>query len=419
MRRLYLKIYLSFLAIIAAVAILAPLGWWMFGPPTEDTRIYDSLGKLAAKGLPPIAAPMGKQQQAINALARELDVRLSLYGPGRKLIASSGRPLPPPRENHGGWQFMRKIGPVIVLHLPDGRTLIAAHKHGKHAPFGPVLFILAIVVFSLGVYLLAKRLTGRLERLQSGVERFGEGDLSARVTIEGKDEIAELAKRFNHTAGHIEQLVKSQKNMLATASHELRTPLARLRMAVDLFATDPRPALKTELEQNIRELDRLIDEILLSSKLEANENHRPLEVLDLLGLLAEEASHYRANVGGESVMIEGEAHLLRRLLRNLLENAQRYGDATPVDAEVRHDEGYAILTVCDRGTGVPATERDRIFEPFYRPADVAEGSHGGVGLGLSLVRQIAERHGGSVTCLPREGGGSCFELRLPLDPSGL
>lgn len=417
MHRLYLKIYASFLAIIALVAVLAPLGWWMFGPSAEDARVFQSLGKLAAHALPPLRAPMKEQQAAVSQLSQELNIRISLYSPRGRHIASSHRPLPPRHRDDRGWKFERKIGPVFTAQLPDGRRLVVAHLHPPRTAFGPVMLLLGFIVFSLGVYVLARRLTGRLERLQAGVERLGAGDLSARVCVEGKDEVAELASRFNETAERIETLVTAQKNMLATTSHELRTPLTRMRMALDLLFKQPDQQHRDELERNIEELDRLIDEILLSEKLNAGNRERRLEEIDLLGLLAEEAAYYDASIGGTPVMVEGEAHLLRRVIRNLLENARRYGESA-IDAEVLVMGDHAVLRVCDRGAGVPEADRQRIFEPFYRPAHLAEGAHGGFGLGLSLVKQITEQHGGTIRCLPRDGGGSCFELKLPESVNG-
>jgi signal transduction histidine kinase len=109
--------------------------------------------------------------------------------------------------------------------------------------------------------------------------------------------------------------------------------------------------------------------------------------------------------------VQGDERLLRRALRNLLENARRYG-GEEVLLELGRGDGRVRAAVCDRGPGVPADMRERIFEPFFRLAGHAE-KQGGVGLGLSLVRQIAHRHEGSVRCEPREGGGSCFVLELP------
>jgi two-component system sensor histidine kinase RstB len=129
-------------------------------------------------------------------------------------------------------------------------------------------------------------------------------------------------------------------------------------------------------------------------------------------MAAEEAARVDAAVVGAPTSVVGEDRLLRRALRNLLENARRYGGAE-VEVSVEAQGGQAVVRVSDRGPGVPEAMRERIFESFFRLPGHAEQA-GGVGLGLSLVRQIAQRHGGSVRCEGREGGGSCFVLSLPL-----
>jgi signal transduction histidine kinase len=111
------------------------------------------------------------------------------------------------------------------------------------------------------------------------------------------------------------------------------------------------------------------------------------------------------------VTLRGDARLLRRLVRNLLENAARHG-APPVEASVHASGGQARVRVCDRGPGVPEDERERIFAPFYRPSSRPSADVGS-GLGLALVREIARRHGGEVRCQGRDGGGTCFEVELP------
>jgi len=183
-------------------------------------------------------------------------------------------------------------------------------------------------------------------------------------------------------------------------------------MALNLFMQNPKPELERELTQNIQELDHLIDEVLLASKLDTIDQLHHIETIDLLGLLAEEAIHYQVDISGEPAMLEGDAYLLRRLIRNLLENARRYGGDTPPEFSVKQQDQTTILTACDRGRGVPESERKYIFDAFYRPPYIPEGAHGGAGLGLSLVKQIAEQHHGSVTCHPRHGGGTCFEVQL-------
>jgi signal transduction histidine kinase len=290
-------------------------------------------------------------------------------------------------------------------------------RRERSPPLVPLGLVLTLGLLAIGVavgaYPVVRRATRRLERLQASVEALGAGDLAARVTVEGRDEVATLASSFNRSAERIERLVSAHKTLLANASHELRSPLARIRMAVEMLKTDAKPELRTELERDIAELDVLVDEILLASRLDAGPAPDAREDVDFLALAAEECARVDAALDGEPVTVRGEPRLLRRLIRNLLENARRYGAGSPIEVRVgRSAHGGAELRVCDRGPGVPEAERERIFEPFYRPAGARE-REGGVGLGLALVRQIARRHGGDATCLARDGGGSCFAVLLP------
>jgi signal transduction histidine kinase len=257
-------------------------------------------------------------------------------------------------------------------------------------------------------------MTRRLERLQQRVDALGGGDLKARVDIEGRDEVADLARSFNRAAERIERLVGAQRSMLAGASHELRSPLARIRVAAELLGESAPAELREQLGRDVEELDELVAELLTASRLQALPGPERAEEVDLLALLAEEGARAAAEVEGTPVHVRGDRRLLRRMARNLLENAHRYGGGSAVEASVVPEGRWAVLRVEDRGPGVPEAERERIFEPFYRPAGWREGPEGGVGLGLALVRQIARHHGGDARCLPREGGGSCFEVRLPV-----
>jgi signal transduction histidine kinase len=302
-------------------------------------------------------------------------------------------------------------GPTVAFYLPDGRWTVLQWQQ-RRRPLGGlfILFLLALAI-ALGAYPIVRRLTRRLERLQRRVEALGAGDLSARVEVEGHDEVAHLARSFNQAAERIAQLVQAQRTMLASASHELRSPLTRMRMAVELFAG--RPELQQRLVQDIAELDALIGEILLASRLQALERLEATEDVDLLAVLAEEGARVAADVSGTPVCLQGDPRLLRRLMRNLLENAQRYAAHTQIEASVRAlAPTGAWLQIADRGPGIPDHERERIFAPFYRLPGMREGHDAGVGLGLALVRQIARHHQGDVRCVPRPGGGTCFEVAL-------
>ncbi|MDP9109682.1 MAG: HAMP domain-containing histidine kinase, partial [Pseudomonadota bacterium] len=341
---------------------------------------------------------------------------LALYSVQGMLLATAGHPLPArdPRQIASGW--LGGHPPVFALKLPDGRWLLGAHNHPRgHAPGLGLTTALALIALAVGLASLplVRRLTRRLERLQQSVEALGTGQLSTRVAVEGDDEVARLAASFNRSAAHIETLMQAQRNLLANASHELRSPLARIRMAIELLPADSPPNLRAELAHNIVELDQLVDEILLASRLEAGANMpQQRDAVALTAIAAEEAARVGATLPADDVVVQGDARLLRRLLRNLLENAQRHGGAGPISVALARQASGIEIQVCDRGPGVPADQREAIFEPFYRLPGSRERD-GGSGLDLSLVRQIARHHGGDVHCTARDGGGSCFVVTLP------
>lgn len=411
MRRLYLQIYLTFVGILLLFGILASIAWYVTAPNLQDRQALDGLGAVMGDVLPGPQQPQSALQAALQRLASQLpNHRFTVRSADGTLLASVGEPLaaPPADSRRSRWTG---FGPTLALRLPDARWLIVQRLH-RQQHFGWLLTLaLLATAIVIGSYPIVRRITGRLERLQGRVDALGAGALATRVEVEGNDEVANLARSFNRAADRIERLVNAQRTALAGVSHELRSPLARIRMAVELLQDGERPELRARLTQDIAELDDLIGELLLASRLDTFDRLERSEEVDLLALLAEEATRANANVMGKPVSIQGDPRMLRRLLRNLLDNARRYADGSPIEATIEPlDHGGALLRIADRGPGVPVAERERIFEPFYRSA--SERSDRGVGLGLSLVRQIARHHDGEVHCLPREGGGTCFEVKL-------
>jgi signal transduction histidine kinase len=240
---------------------------------------------------------------------------------------------------------------------------------------------------------------------------LGTGDLTARVPVVGCDEVSSLATSFNQAAERIESLLFSHKKLLANASHELRSPLTRIRLALEMQAEHPTPELFAEMQRNISELDQLIEEILLASRLDALREPITTAQFDLTALLADECTHAGAQSELAALTLNGDVRLIRRMLRNLLENARRHG-GDMISVTMNSTETELIIRVQDNGNGIPESEHERIFEPFYRPAGSRE-KEGSYGLGLSLVRQIAQHHRGNVRCLSSPQGGTCFEVRLP------
>ena len=462
MRSLYLRIWLT---VIVTLALFAGASGLLVQHHLDQeharnqaalTERIAAWGDLIQRSLPAASAPPEVQSEALRDWSQRLRVPMALQDEQGHRIAASD-------------SFIRREGDKSLMHaaiyqikLDDGRSLYVMRPNmlkpplnsdpsvppdediggfgGERHPLagdnrGPPPFMLAgvlprgvspglgllalvVVLFlaiAVGAYPVVRRLTRRLETLKRGVEAFGRGALDRRVEVEGRDEVATLATSFNLAAERVEALVRSHKSLLANASHELRSPLARLKMATAMMsdaAPEDREHLRSEINTDIAELDSLVDEVLLASRLEAAPEPEHLESVELLALAVEEGARVDAGVEGAPVSVDGEERLLRRALRNLLENARRYGGGEiRVDLEDKGAAGVQIR-VTDNGPGVPEAYRERIFEPFFRLPGHAERA-GGVGLGLALVRQIVERHHGQIRCVRPPEGGGCFVIDLP------
>ncbi|MFC8569015.1 ATP-binding protein [Streptomyces sp. NPDC057245] len=255
-------------------------------------------------------------------------------------------------------------------------------------------------------------------------------DLARRVPVPGThDEVARLASTTNETLTALESSVERQRRFVADASHELRSPIASLRTQLEVAAAHPELLdLDGAVEDTVR-LQRLAADLLLLARLDAGE--RPADVrVDLAALAREEAEgrrgvSVRADPG---VTVAGSRGQLGRVLANLLDNAQRHARST-VEVSVRRDAapregdtvggggsgegGVAVVAVADDGEGVPEADRERIFERFVRLDAARSRDDGGAGLGLAIARDVAVRHGGTLTVHDAPAGGALFELRLP------
>jgi two-component system, OmpR family, sensor kinase len=464
--RLYVRIWLAVVLSVAVLIFLVGWAWresaerkladYSSSPVVREVVVRNAAGEVIGTAT---AAPrvLGMGTEFSLTLTQPLAagdvVNLQMPRP-RRLNPQTGElePLRPQELRERAERFDRRMRPDRLDHFlaMGGPPSMADDNRWFRPPFGFVWMLMLVgLAVALGTYPLIRRLTKRLNTLQSGVEQWGQGDLSTRVKVSGNDEVAFLAERFNTAASRIEALVGSHKSLLANASHELRSPLTRIKMGLELMtptvgtdvsalppegANFPRGGSsgnsaaqlifdkhKDEISRNINELDQLIDEILLASRLDsAQADVGMFETVDLTGLAAEECAKSGAELhvlSESAIAVQGVPKLLRRLMRNLLENANRYAKAGSTQAVVlslNMEAKQVVLHVTDHGPGVPVELRERIFEPFYRAPSASERD-GGVGLGLALVKSIAQRHGGSVKCeAAASGQGACFVVVLPL-----
>ncbi|MBV8617915.1 MAG: HAMP domain-containing protein [Curvibacter sp.] len=408
-----------------ALLTLAVIFAWRLAaePPLREAVVRDAAGHIVGNGALRVRPP--RPDNAEEGDAEHPPPPAPPPGDQPPPLVAKG--MPPPPDGLQAPHPPLRSGPEFVVTMKDGEVLHVhlprqPHTFWSRPPFGFFWTLgLAAVAVALATYPIIRKLTRRLEELQRGVERWGDGDLSVRVPVQGHDEVAYLAGRFNHAAERIETLMQSHKALLANASHELRSPLARIRMGIELMGAPTASTFQNEIKRNIAELDQLIDEILLASRLDASEaDMGTLEAVELTGLAAEECARVDAELeaadAGPELVVHGVSKLLRRAVRNLLENARRYGGQGEIVLSLSRQGPMALLAVSDRGPGVPPALRERIFEPFYRLPGASERD-GGVGLGLALVKSIAERHGGTVHCEDHEGGGARFVLTLPYTPA--
>jgi signal transduction histidine kinase len=440
-RRLYVHLYVALLASALVCLVVAAIAFRLLrdsgGPPAERLR---RAAELVSERLPDARAADARAR--LVPIADEFAVEIIAGDDGGPRVGvPSPRAFPFPHRPALG-RRRERFGPVLAIPL-DGDGWAALRPRGPFRqlrlhPFFATLVVLALVM-AVGSYPVARRVTRRLETLTRAVEQWGGGDLGHRVPVSGDDEIGALGATFNQAAERLDLLVGQQRQMLANASHELRSPLARLRMGLELIAEEPdatrRQGMVREIHRDIVDLDGLIEDVLLFARTDVRVPTRALVSIDLRTLVEEEAGRTGAVVDvGASPTMAGDVVLLRHLVRNLLENAQRHGGGNAAHALIAVDDLAIHLTVEDQGPGVPDEDRERIFAPFYRrasgtgsvespgqsPAPGAVQSTGH-GLGLALVRQVARYHGGEVAYQSRPGGGSRFTVTLPIkvpEPGG-
>jgi two-component system, OmpR family, sensor kinase len=366
-------------------------------------------------------------------------VRMTLYDADGILLGAAGPVFPLPGETQlaelrrsGEEGFTGEEAKLSVAHYQEG----VFRGYGFVAPaepfsifFGWPQALLVLGAIALIAWPLAISLTGPVRALSETMHRFGTGDLSARVARPGSDEIGELALGFNRLAARIQDLLQSEKMLLAGVSHELRTPLQQIRLALELAMDGGGPPDARHLASvsaDLDDLDELLSDILVVARLDPARTasdallaKHPVLPDELIAECVEhfEASHPDRTLtwaeGPPLPPCELDARFVRRAILNLLENAARYSpQSEPIELAAKADRRHLFVSVSDKGQGIPSELHSRIFEPFFQ-GDAARGDSSGSGLGLSIVQRIAEAHGGRVS-VESSSEGSTFGITLPL-----
>jgi len=284
----------------------------------------------------------------------------------------------------------------------------------------PAIGVLAVLVLA-ACYFAVRWLVAPIRWIQEGAARIGQGELSYRIPTTRRDDLGELARDINHMADDVGEMLEAKRQLLLAISHELRSPLTRAKVALEFLDDE---SVKANLMQDIKEMERLIADLLESERLNTRHSKLQLAPLDLGELVSGVVGTEFAGEEGRIALLppdgplplQGDATRLRLLVKNLIENALRYTPAAgqPVEVAVRAGAEAAEIEVADHGRGMSSHDLTRATEPFYRADPARSRATGGLGLGLYLCRRIAEAHGGSLEIASELGSGTTVTVRIPL-----
>ncbi|HEY6273109.1 MAG TPA: ATP-binding protein [Terriglobales bacterium] len=446
----FFKLFICFWLMAALVIVALNLSLWVrSGSEPNPERNRGAFGE--ALNLYAESAVQVYDREGPQAFEQYAARSLKEAGSEIHLFDASGQPLTAPRpseesaslasEIQGTQQHLARVNglgrltwgrPVVA---PSGKTYVFVLRLRQPyvpRPIPPLGTLIAIILSGLLSYVLALYLTSPLKKLRSTVQAFAEGNLEARVSPElggRRDELADLGREFDHMAEQIAALIAAQKRLLADISHELRSPLARLTVALELARRNSSGRATTALdriEQEAERVNKLVGQLLTITRLESGAERVPPETVALEELVQQviddadfEARPLEKSVRAmelERCRVRGSSELLRSAIENIIRNAIRYTAAhTSVEVTLRWSLDTAVLTVRDHGPGVPESELEHIFEPFYRVSEARERWSGGVGLGLSIAERTVRLHNGSIRA-ENVAGGLQVTIELPLAP---
>ncbi|MBI2373025.1 MAG: HAMP domain-containing protein [Deltaproteobacteria bacterium] len=320
------------------------------------------------------------------------------------------------KENRSGREIVHCLGPraPIAVKARDGWVVIRRdldlEDPGRR--FARLLLVGGIAVLLIGLYF-ASVVTRPLRATRDAMQKISEGDLEHRLPESGPKELREVAGAYNGMAARVREMLEAERRLLAGISHELRTPISRLMLEVEMLrdaAVDPKRL--DGMEKDLGEIERLISELLESSRLAVGDKKLKVSSCELRSIVDDAVSRVQPThavqvSGGGGVKLVDHERLVR-VVANLVQNADKY---SPEGGAIEIALEPCALTVMDRGPGVPSESLARVFEPFHR-VNRPDGKKG-TGLGLMISKQIVELHGGRISASNREGGGLSVRVELP------
>jgi two-component system sensor histidine kinase CpxA len=368
-------------------------------------------------------------QAFLDTLHRVYDARGVLTDEnGRDLLTNQDRSdLVRRARQHSFYQIFRAGDATVARAADDGRYwffyIVPRVRVGSWFLLPEHVFVIAVGV--LLCYWLALYLTSPVRKLEKAVERFGRGDLAARVESDRSDELGQLARTFDRMAERLETLLTAERRLLLDISHELRSPLARLGVAVELARSgDDLNSALNRIQKESDRLNALVGQLLQVTRAEGDPSslrRAPLRLDELVQQLVEDSSIEAAAHGcelkyekREPVTVAGDPELLGRAVENVIRNAIRYAPReTAVEVSLERNNGKVVVGVRDQGSGVPEEALPRLFDAFYRVEGDRDRASGGIGLGLSIARRAIELHRGSIRARNARPGLE-VEMELPV-----
>jgi len=430
--RIFFRFFvLVMLSITAATFVIYFAFARLFGDPLDDIARRQAAAQIFLLERYVDQAPGDEWLTRLNNVREVSDVRYDLMPLAQALDALGAGQRAELERGHividvGGRSLYRRVD-------LDGERYIGSQDEVLHAQNLPIdigqalkmellRYVIVAIALLLPIALWSRSHWQGLQSLSRMADEFGAGKLSVRARLKPSDAIYPLAERINHMAGRIEDLMEAQRSLLHSVSHELRTPIARLEFALELLdakARDPDLSRRiAAMEGDLSELNNLVKELLDMSKLDSARTLQgapaDLDALlrDCCATLPPSPQEVACELAAGLGTMEVDARLLARAVGNLLRNAQKYAQGRIVLSARRSPDGVEIA-VDDDGPGIPAEERDRIFDPFYRLDRSRDRATGGFGLGLSIAQKAVVLHGGSLRVETSTLGGARFVIALP------